>query len=76
MPVEQRDEKAGRIYKTNICSIDLSKAFDKVNHCGMYIKLMKRFIPIGVTVLLGVQGGAAAPPKSEIFRLSDQCINF
>jgi len=24
----------------NICSIDLSKAFDKVNHFGMYIKLM------------------------------------
>ena len=29
----------------NICSIDLSKAFDKVNHYGMYVKLMKRLIP-------------------------------
>jgi len=29
----------------NICSIDLSKVFDKVNHFGMYIKLTKRIIP-------------------------------
>jgi len=26
----------------NLCAIDLSKAFDKVNHNGLYIKLMKR----------------------------------
>jgi len=26
----------------NLCSIDLSKAFDKVNHFGLYLKLMKR----------------------------------
>jgi len=35
----------------NVCSIDLRKAFDKVNHCGLYIKLMKRFVP---TALLEV----------------------
>ena len=28
-----------------ICAIDLSKAFDKVNHHALYIKLMKRLIP-------------------------------
>jgi hypothetical protein len=30
----------------NICALDLSKAFDKVNHCGLFIKLMRRFIPV------------------------------
>jgi len=30
----------------NICSIDLSKAFDKVNHCALFIKLMKRHFPV------------------------------
>ena len=33
----------------NLCTIDLSKAFDKVNHNALFIKLMKRKIP---TVLL------------------------
>ena len=30
----------------NLCSIDLTKAFDKVNHHALFIKLMKRHIPI------------------------------
>jgi len=29
----------------NLCSIDLSKAFDKVNHQALLIKLMKRKLP-------------------------------
>ena len=29
----------------NLCTIDLSKAFDKVNHYALFIKLMKRHIP-------------------------------
>jgi len=29
----------------NLCSIDLSKAFDKVNHHALFIKLMKKNIP-------------------------------
>ena len=28
-----------------LCAIDLSKAYDKVNHFGLFIKLMKRNIP-------------------------------
>jgi len=30
----------------DICSLDISKAFDKVNHFVLYIKLMKGFIPV------------------------------
>ena len=30
----------------DICSLDLSKAFDKVNHFNLYIILMKGFIPV------------------------------
>jgi len=29
----------------NLCALDLSKAFDKVNHHELFIKLMKRHIP-------------------------------
>jgi hypothetical protein len=30
----------------NLCAIDLSKAFDKVNLHALYIKLMRRHIPV------------------------------
>ncbi len=30
----------------NVCAMDLSKAFDRIIHHGLYIKLMKRRIPI------------------------------
>jgi exonuclease III len=30
----------------NLCALDLSKAFDKVNHFGLFIKLMNRAIPL------------------------------
>jgi Reverse transcriptase (RNA-dependent DNA polymerase) len=30
----------------NLCALDLSKAFDKVNHFGLFIKLMNRAVPI------------------------------
>jgi len=36
----------------NICAIDLSKAFDKVNHKGLFTKLMKRHIPTELLELL------------------------
>jgi hypothetical protein len=29
----------------NLCALDLSKAFDKLNHFGLFIKLMDRFVP-------------------------------
>jgi len=36
----------------NICAIDLSKAFDKVNHHALFIKLMRRFIPVQLLITL------------------------
>ena len=36
----------------NICAIDLSKAFDRVNHHGLLIKLMNRLIPKELLMLL------------------------
>jgi hypothetical protein len=36
----------------NLCSLDLSKAFDKVNHHALFIKLMNRCVPINLLRLL------------------------
>ena len=36
----------------NLCYIDLSKAFDKVNHHALFIKLMKKHIPVILLELL------------------------
>ena len=49
----------------NLCALDLSKAFDKVNHFGLYIKLMNRAIPI---MLLKV--------FEYWFRIHTTCVRF
>ena len=36
----------------NICALDLSKAFDKMNHHGLFIKLIDRNIPVNLLSLL------------------------
>jgi len=36
----------------NICALDLSKAFDKMNHHGLFFKLMQRSIPNNLLLLL------------------------
>ena len=36
----------------NICALDLSKAFDKMNHHGLFIRLMQRHLPINVLCIL------------------------
>ena len=30
----------------NVCSLDLSKAFDKMNNFALYLKLMDRSVPV------------------------------
>ena len=39
----------------NLCSLDLSKAFDKVNHHGLYLKLMKRRIPVELLLVFAAR---------------------
>jgi len=36
----------------NICALDLSKAFDKMNHHGLFIKLMDRNIYVNLLSVL------------------------
>jgi len=36
----------------NVCSLDLSKAFDRMNHHALFTKLMKRNIPVNLLSLL------------------------
>jgi len=36
----------------NICALDLTKAFDKMNHHGLFIKLMKRNIPVQLLAVI------------------------
>ena len=36
----------------NMCAIDLIKAFDEVNHSALYLKLMKRNIPVKLCTLV------------------------
>jgi len=36
----------------SICALDLSKAFDKMNHHGLFLKLMEKRIPSNLLILL------------------------
>jgi len=36
----------------NICALDLTNAFDKMNHHGLFIKLMKRNIPVQLLAII------------------------
>ena len=35
-----------------MCAIDISKAFDRLNHFGLFIKLMDQLLPVNVLLLL------------------------
>ena len=47
------DQWVSRGSTANLCTIDLSKAFDKVNHYAIFIKLMKKHIPDRLLVIIG-----------------------
>jgi len=36
----------------NLCALDISKAFDRMNHCGLFVKLMQRHIPVNLLVTI------------------------
>ena len=36
----------------NICSLDVAKAFDRINHYRLYIKFMERRLPLNIIMLL------------------------
>ena len=36
----------------NLCSLDVSKAFDRLNHYALFSKLIDRFIPVNIILLL------------------------
>jgi len=36
----------------NVCSLDLSKAFDKIDHYALYLKLLDRSIPVKILDVL------------------------
>ena len=38
----------------NLCALDLSKAFDKMNHHALFSKLMKRHIPVSILRILEI----------------------
>jgi len=36
----------------NLCAVDISKAFDRMNHRGLYLQLVDRLLPVNVLVTL------------------------
>ena len=36
----------------NLCALDITKAFDRMNHHGLFIKLMSRYIPVSLLNVL------------------------
>ena len=42
------DYYVSRNSTVNICAVDISKAFDRMNHHGLFLKLMQRKIPVSV----------------------------
>ena len=46
------DKFVAELCTVNLCSIDFSKAFDKVNHYSLFLKLMKRQLPAKLLCVL------------------------
>jgi len=37
-----------------LCTLDISKAFNEMNHCGLFIKLMKKSVPVNLIRVLEI----------------------
>jgi len=46
------DRYTGSASTVNLCAMDISKAFDKMNHAGLFVKLMKRLIPVKLLTVI------------------------
>ena len=46
------DYYVSRNSNVNLCALDLSKAFDKMSHYGLFVKLMERHIPVNLLKIL------------------------
>jgi len=49
----------------NLCFIDISMAFDKMNHYGLFIKLMQKLVPVNLLRVLEVW-----------FTIGSTCVNW
>ena len=49
----------------NICALDISKAFDKMNHHGLFLQLMQKQIPLNLLCIL-----------ENWFKLCSTCIKW
>jgi len=36
----------------NICSLDVAKAFDRINHFTLFLQLMKKSVPVNIVIML------------------------
>ena len=63
----------------SLCALDVSKAYDKVNHCALFVKLMKRQISVALVLVYSKTGLAIHGPVSngtprtlDLLRLSSE----
>jgi len=49
----------------NVCALDLSKAFDRMNHYALFIKLIKRNFPVNILNII-----------ETWFRVSTTCVKW
>ncbi len=59
------DHYVSRNSTVNICALDLSKALDKMNHHGLFVKLMQRHVPVNILRIL-----------EKWFELSSTCVKW
>ena len=49
----------------NLCALDITKAFDRMNNHGLFVKLMHRFVPLTLLTVL-----------EEWFAICSTCVNW